>query len=81
MTYYILYPGDSESDTIYEDRKLGENNGFGVFWAAEGFRIMRKMIDEESDMLDQSRVFTEQGKQISLDTFLTEIKSLQIREN
>ena len=81
MTYYILYPGDSESDTIYEDRKLGENNGFGVFWAAEGFRIMRKMIDEESDLLEKSRVFTEQGKQIELETFLTEIKTLQIREN
>jgi hypothetical protein len=42
---------------------------------------MRKLIDEESELLDKARVFTEQGKRIDLETFLTEIKSLQIREN
>jgi hypothetical protein len=80
MTYYILYPGDKESDTIYEDRKLGENNGFGVFWAAEGFRIMRSMIDDNASELETARIFTEHGKQIDIETFLTEIKSLKIRE-
>lgn len=81
MTYYILYAGDKESDTIYEDRKLGENNGFGVFWASEGFRTLRKMIEAESELIAQARIFTEQGKQIDIETFLTEIKTLQIREN
>ena len=56
MTYYILFPGDKESDTIYEDRKLGEDNGFGVFWAAEGFNILREMIDRESETLNQIKI-------------------------
>ena len=80
MTYYILFPGDKESDTIYEDRKLGEDNGFGVFWAGEGFSILRKMIDQESQVLEHARIFNEQGKQLKIESFLTKIQKLQIRE-
>ena len=80
MTYYILFPGDKESDTIYEDRKLGEDNGFGVFWAAEGFSNLRRMIDQESQILEQVRIFNEQGKQLKIESFLTKIQKLQIRE-
>jgi len=80
MTYYILFPGDKESDTIYEDRKLGEDNGFGVFWAGEGFSNLRKMIDQESQVLEQVRIFNEQGKQLKIESFLTKIQKLQIRE-
>jgi hypothetical protein len=80
MTYYILFPGDKESDTIYEDRKLGEDNGFGVFWAAEGFSNLRRMIDQESQVLEQARIFNEQGKQLKIESFLTKIQKLQIRE-
>jgi hypothetical protein len=80
MTYYILFPGDKESDTIYEDRKLGEDNGFGVFWSGEGFSNLRKMIDQESQILEQVRIFNEQGKQLKIESFLTKIQKLQIRE-
>ena len=80
MTYYILFPGDKESDTIYEDRRLGEDNGFGVFWAGEGFSILRKMIDQELQTLEQIKIFNEQGKQLKIESFLTKIQKLQIRE-
>ena len=80
MTYYILFPGDKESDTIYEDRRLGEDNGFGVFWAGEGFSILRKMIDQELQALEQIKIFNEQGKQLKIESFLTKIQKLQIRE-
>ena len=80
MTYYILFPGDKESDTIYEDRRLGEDNGFGVFWAGEGFSILRKMIDQELQTLEQIKIFNEQGKQLKIESFLTKIEKLQIRE-
>ena len=80
MTYYILFPGDKESDTIYEDRKLGEANGFGVFWASEGFAILRRLVDQKSETLEHVRIFNEQGKQLQLESFLTKIQKLQIRE-
>ena len=33
MRYYILYQGDTEADTVKDINQLGDDNGFGVFWA------------------------------------------------
>ena len=40
MRYYILYPGNTEADTVNDINQLGDDNGFGVFWASKGFNIL-----------------------------------------
>jgi hypothetical protein len=79
MNYYILMPGDTEADTINDVNHLGDVNGFGVFWAATGFKILHRMIQEQPQMLDDVRIFDERGKQLPIEDFLTVINSLQIR--
>lgn len=72
-------PGDTEADTINDVNHLGDVNGFGVFWAATGFKILHRMIQEQPQMLDDVRIFDERGKQLPIEDFLTVINSLQIR--
>ena len=36
MRYYILYPDNTEADTVNDINQLGDDNGFGVFWANRG---------------------------------------------
>ena len=36
MKYYILYPDSTEADTVNAINQLGDENGFGVFWANDG---------------------------------------------
>ena len=40
MTYYIMLPGDSEKEVYFDSNLLGENTGFGVFWAGSGLKIL-----------------------------------------
>lgn len=79
MNYYILMPGDTEADTINDANHLGDVNGFGVFWAATGFKILKRMIQEKPQMLEHVRIFDERGKQMPIEDFLTVINGLQIR--
>jgi len=80
MNYYILFPGDTESDTINDQNHLGDDNGFGVFWAAGGFRILQRLIKENhAEVLDSIRIFNEKGKQTSIEDFLDIISERQIR--
>lgn len=80
MNYYILFPGDTEADTINDQNHLGDDNGFGVFWAAGGFRLLQRLVKENhTETLDASRIFNEQGKQISVEDFLDTISKRQIR--
>ena len=80
MNYYILYPGDTPADTINDHNHLGDDNGFGVFWAAGGFRILQRLItDNHSEILDHIRIFNNKGDQINIETFLDLISNRQIR--
>lgn len=80
MNYYILMPGDTEADTINDTNHLGDANGFGVFWSGTGFKMLRKLIDANHDVLPDIRIFNEQGKRFTIEEFLTTISKLQIRE-
>lgn len=80
MNYYILFPGDTEADTINDQNHLGDDNGFGVFWAGGGFRTLQRLVREDhAEALDVIRIFNEKGKQISVEDFLDTISKRQIR--
>ena len=79
MTYYILFPGDKESDTIYEDRKLGEANGFGVFWADQGLKALMNIVDKEPEKLTKVQIKNEHNHTLSISEFLEKIDKLKVR--
>ena len=79
MRYYILYPGDTETSVVNDINQLGEDNGFGVFWANSGFKILNKAVNENNSIIERFEIVTDQGKYISVETFLDKIKKLKIR--
>ena len=81
MTYFIMLPGDSENEAFYDSNLLGENNGFGVFWAGSGLKVLMRMVDEMPELLDKVKIKTEKGDTITVETFLTDIKGLKVRIN
>ena len=81
MRYYIMYPESSQDDLIREDHQLGEDNGFGVFWASKGFNILEKAVNEGHDILNHISIYNDQGKSITVETFLDNIAKLKVRIN
>ena len=81
MTYYIMLPGDSEKEVYFDSNLLGENTGFGVFWAGSGLKVLMEMVDKNHDMLPDVSIKTDKGKTLSVEEFLTQIKGLKIRVN
>jgi hypothetical protein len=80
MNYYILFPGDTEADTVNDQNHLGDDNGFGVFWAGSGFRILQRLINENhNETLDSIRIFNERGTRLDIDEFLDLISGQKIR--
>ena len=81
MTYYIMLPGDSEKEVYFDSNLLGENTGFGVFWAGSGLKVLMEMVDKNPDMLPDVSIRTDKGKTLSVEEFLTQIKGLKVRVN
>ncbi len=80
MNYYILFPGDTAADSINDHNHLGDDNGFGVFWAAGGFRILSRLIKENhTETLDSIRIFNDHGIRLTIEDFLGHISTRQIR--
>jgi hypothetical protein len=79
MNYYILDPGDTSDDVIKDTNQLGEDNGFGVFWAGSGYRILSKLINEQHDIVKHFSIMTDRGKHITVEEFLDKISKLKIR--
>ena len=79
MRYYILYPGDTKEAVINDINRLGEDNGFGVFWANTGFKVLNKAINENHDVVEHFSIITDQGKSITVESFLDKISKLKVR--
>jgi len=79
MRYYILYPGDDKEAVINDINQLGEDNGFGVFWANTGFKVLTKAVNENHDIVSHFIILNDQGKSITVDSFLDKISKLKIR--
>lgn len=79
MRYYILYPGDTKEAVINDINRLGEDNGFGVFWANTGFKVLNKAVNENHDIVEHFSIITDQGKSITVESFLDKISKLKVR--
>ena len=79
MRYFILFPDDTMDDVIKDDRQLGEDNGFGVFWAASGFKVLKKIIDTDHDVINHIKIISDRGKHLTAEEFLDAISKLKVR--
>ena len=81
MKYYVMLPADTEESAMFESNELGENTGFGVFWAASGLMFLMNIVDTKPEILPDITIKTEKGNKLSVEEFLTEIKGLKVRIN
>ena len=79
MRYYILYPGDTETSVVNDINQLGEDNGFGVFWANSGFKILDKAVNENNTAVENFQIITDKAQKISVEKFLDKISKLKVR--
>ena len=81
MKYFIMLPGDTIKESYYESNEIGEDTGFGVFWAGSGLKALMNMVDKQPDILPHITIRTDKGNSLSVEEFLTEIKELKVRIN
>ena len=78
MRYYILYPGNTEADTINDINQLGDVS-FKTFWANRGFNVLMKAVEQGHDIVEHFIIKDEKGKGYSIEEFLDKIKKLKVR--
>ena len=78
MRYYILYPGNTEADTVNSVNQLGDAS-FKTFWAQRGLNILMNAVVEQHTDLEKFIIKDEKGKEYSIEEFLDTIKKLKIR--
>lgn len=92
MVIYILFPGDTEEQTVFENRQLGEFSyprvqlkqpGLftrkTVFYTRQGYDILIKLIQTEDKRLEKIRIMTEKGKSLTVEKFLDDLTDAEIR--
>ena len=79
MIYYLMLPGDTEEDCVKDTNTLGEDNGFGVFWANSGLKALDKITNTRPDLLEHITIINERGKKITLEQFLDTVSKLKVR--
>ena len=79
MMYYILLPGDSNDDMEYSTNVLGEETGFGTFWAEDGFFALIKMVELGHEQLELVKIKDSFNNSYTIEQFLNVLKGLKIK--
>ena len=77
MQYYILMPGDKESE-LSDANLLGESS-FGTFWSGQGLKVLMLMVDKRPELLESIIIKTDQNKTVTVAEFLFDIKDLIVQ--
>ena len=78
MRYFILYPDNTEADTINDINQLGDVS-FKTFWANRGFNVLMNAVKQEHDIIKHLIIKDEKGKGYTIEEFLDKIKKLKVR--
>ena len=81
MQYYILMQGEPVENCINETNLLGEDNGFGVFWAGSGLEALMNIVNKHPEYLVGKAVdiITDKGDYLTVEEFLKSIEKLKVR--
>lgn len=77
MQYFILFPGDTEADTILDTNILGEVS-FGTFYTSAGWKAFTKVIQTRPELISSITIKNSRGESITIDEFLNLLKYLKI---
>ena len=66
-------------DLVEESNQLGDDNGFGVFWANRGLNVLMNAVKQQHDIIEHFQIIDEKAKGYSIEEFLDKIKSLKVR--
>tara|TARA_Y100001973_G_C5173388_1_gene320432 strand:- start:225 stop:473 length:249 start_codon:yes stop_codon:yes gene_type:complete len=80
VVYYLLLKGDTNKDLISESNVLGEES-FGKFYPSHGFEALHKIIHNNPELLSDSKIVTDMGKELTLTKFFDVIEKLKIQQN
>ena len=73
MTYYLQFGIDKDPIIMGEE-------SFNVFWADQGFDILKNMVDYGDAMeLNIIHIKTDQNEELSINEFLDKIEKLEVR--
>ncbi len=81
MQYFIVMQGESMENCMKETNLLGEDNGFGVFWAGSGLEALMNIVENKPEMLINKPVdiVTDKGEFLNVEQFLDAIEDLKVR--
>tara|TARA_R110002153_G_scaffold251164_1_gene408075 strand:- start:148 stop:402 length:255 start_codon:yes stop_codon:yes gene_type:complete len=81
MQYFILMEGESVENCINDTNLLGEDNGFGVFWAGTGLKALMNIVENHEDYIlgKAVNIISDKGQDLSVEEFLKAIDKLKIR--
>ena len=73
--------GEPIENCMNETNLLGEDNGFGVFWAGSGLEALMNIVQNHPDYLIGKKVHivTEKGDSLTVEEFLKDIDKLKVR--
>ena len=74
-----MLPGETAEDCFNDTNTLGEDNGFGVFWANRGLNVLMNAVDQQHSITEELVIKCERGKSYSIEEFLDKIKLLKVR--
>ena len=73
MTYYLQFGFDGDPIVMGEE-------SFNVFWADQGFDILKNMVDYgDVEELNIIYIKTDQNEELSINEFLDKIEKLEVR--
>ena len=73
MTYYLQFGFDGDPIVMGEE-------SFNVFWADQGFDILKNMVDYgDATELNIVYIKTDQNEELSINEFLDKIEKLEVR--
>jgi hypothetical protein len=79
MVYYILLPGDTEQDCLQDTNILGEDSGFGTFWAERGLLALQKIISTRPELIELITILDERKKKYSVEQFVELISKKEVK--
>jgi len=73
--------GEPIENCMNETNLLGEDNGFGVFWAGSGLRALMNIVTNHPEYLVGKAVdiITDKGNYLTVEEFLKSIETLKVR--
>ena len=74
MQYFMIHKDQPDGHLI-----IGEDNGFGVFWADQGLKALMNVVDKRPELLTTIEIKTDKGKTLTVSEFLQNIDKLQVR--